>query len=101
DAPGRVCYPHASGGQVAQLVEHRTENPGVGGSIPSLPTSFLEHLCSPGRWQHHRLAGPLAVSPPRRCFEKGHAPRGLLSLPERGKLVAALAEHRLVDDGVA
>src|SRR5262249_52664288 len=25
-------------GQVAQLVEHRTENPGVGGSIPSLPT---------------------------------------------------------------
>src|SRR5262249_36959532 len=27
-------------GQVAQLVEHRTENPGVGGSIPSLPTIF-------------------------------------------------------------
>ena len=25
-------------GQVAQLVEHRTENPGVGGSIPPLPT---------------------------------------------------------------
>jgi hypothetical protein len=22
------------------LVEHRTENPGVGGSIPSLPTTF-------------------------------------------------------------
>src|SRR6185369_954515 len=38
----RVLFrsPHASGGQVAQLVEHRTENPGVGGSIPSLPTSF-------------------------------------------------------------
>src|SRR6266850_5660039 len=36
-------YPHASSfrsGQVAQLVEHRTENPGVGGSIPSLPTIF-------------------------------------------------------------
>src|SRR5258705_13808387 len=26
------------GGLVAQLVEHRTENPGVGGSIPSQPT---------------------------------------------------------------
>jgi hypothetical protein len=25
-------------GQVAQLVEHRTENPGVGGSIPPLST---------------------------------------------------------------
>ena len=24
-------------GQIAQLVEHRTENPGVGGSIPPLP----------------------------------------------------------------
>lgn len=27
-------------GQIAQLVEHRTENPGVDGSIPSLPTTF-------------------------------------------------------------
>ena len=27
-------------GQVAQLVEHRTENPGVGGSIPPLTTFF-------------------------------------------------------------
>jgi hypothetical protein len=27
-------------GQVAQLVEHRTENPGVGGSIPPLSTLF-------------------------------------------------------------
>ena len=26
-------------GAVAQLVEHRTENPGVGGSIPSRTTS--------------------------------------------------------------
>ena len=25
-------------GQVAQLVEHRTENPGVAGSSPALPT---------------------------------------------------------------
>ena len=27
-------------GQVAQLVEQRTENPRVGGSIPSLATTF-------------------------------------------------------------
>ncbi len=27
-------------GQVAQSVEQRTENPRVGGSIPSLPTNF-------------------------------------------------------------
>src|SRR6266849_4065410 len=32
------------GGQVAQLVEHRTENPGVGGSIPSLPTTLFRYL---------------------------------------------------------
>src|SRR6266496_6828937 len=32
------------GGQVAQLVEHRTENPGVGGSIPSLPTILFNRL---------------------------------------------------------
>ncbi len=30
-------------GNVAQLVEHRTENPGVGGSIPPVPT-FLNHV---------------------------------------------------------
>ena len=29
-------------GQVAQLVEHRTENPGVGGSIPPLSTVKIE-----------------------------------------------------------
>ena len=27
-------------GQIAQLVEHRTENPGVAGSIPALPTTY-------------------------------------------------------------
>jgi hypothetical protein len=31
---------HLWEGQVAQLVEHMTENHGVGGSIPSLATSF-------------------------------------------------------------
>jgi hypothetical protein len=31
-------------GQVAQLVEQRTENPCVGGSIPSLATNLSNHL---------------------------------------------------------
>lgn len=32
-------------GQVAQLVEHRTENPGVAGSIPALSTFlFMGHV---------------------------------------------------------
>ena len=35
-----VCPADGSVGQVAQLVEHRTENPGVGGSIPPLSTAF-------------------------------------------------------------
>ena len=35
-----------SSGQVAQLVEQGTENPRVGGSIPSLATLLLLALCS-------------------------------------------------------
>ena len=31
---------HSREGQIAQLVEHRTENPGVAGSIPALPTTL-------------------------------------------------------------
>jgi hypothetical protein len=31
-------------GQVAQLVEQRTENPRVGGSIPSLATNQITHF---------------------------------------------------------
>jgi hypothetical protein len=34
-------------GQVAQLVEHRTENPGVGGSIPPLSTKKRACCCRP------------------------------------------------------
>jgi hypothetical protein len=34
-------------GQVAQLVEQRTENPCVGGSIPSLATSKYNNLQVP------------------------------------------------------
>ena len=33
-----ISCPPVGPGQVAQLVEHRTENPGVAGSIPALPT---------------------------------------------------------------
>ena len=35
-------------GQVAQLVEQGTENPRVGGSIPSLATRFLDSACLVG-----------------------------------------------------
>ena len=34
-----------SNGQVAQLVEQRTENPRVGGSIPPLATILFNDLC--------------------------------------------------------
>jgi hypothetical protein len=42
-------------GQVAQLVEQRTENPCVGGSIPPLATIIINylaviHLLSPKLW---------------------------------------------------
>ena len=37
----------SSKGQVAQLVEQRTENPCVGGSIPPLATSFVAPVLNP------------------------------------------------------
>src|SRR2546423_212456 len=36
------CFPD---GQVAQLVEQRTENPCVGGSIPPLATNHFKQTC--------------------------------------------------------
>jgi len=36
-----------SGGQVGQFVEQRTENPRVGGSIPSLATTYRSHEVPP------------------------------------------------------
>ena len=39
-AQARVTATFRALGQVAQLVEQRTENPRVGGSIPSLATQF-------------------------------------------------------------
>ena len=38
--PKSVSYDRSFAGQVAQLVEHRTENPGVAGSIPALSTRW-------------------------------------------------------------
>jgi hypothetical protein len=51
-----LCYTRASvrpsdctpEGQVAQLVEHRTENAGVAGSIPALATSLRSLEASSG-----------------------------------------------------
>jgi hypothetical protein len=43
-APARSKQRTKSVGQVAQLVEHMTENHGVGGSIPSLAT-IPRHCC--------------------------------------------------------
>ena len=40
------CTPE---GQVAQLVEHRTENAGVAGSIPALATSLRSRESAPKR----------------------------------------------------
>ena len=37
---------HSTRGQVAQLVEQRTENPCVGGSIPSLATNNQVLTCN-------------------------------------------------------
>ena len=42
-----VAFVHRTGsGQIAQSVEQGTENPRVGGSIPSLPISFHGAHCS-------------------------------------------------------
>ena len=54
------AFPQGSAaGQVAQLVEQRTENPCVAGSIPALATNF-EHL----RLQHIRRIGVVAHDRP-------------------------------------
>jgi hypothetical protein len=38
-------------GEVAQLVEHATENRGVGGSIPPLAIRLIERRYTPGGWR--------------------------------------------------
>ena len=58
--------PHA---QVAQLVEQRTENPRVGGSIPSLGTTRRNSLQRPFliRLRARRTLQGVSVAP-RKCF---------------------------------
>ena len=41
--PSEIFRKENFGGWIAQLVEHRTENPGVGGSIPP-PATFLHFV---------------------------------------------------------
>ena len=48
-------------GQVAQLVEQRTENPCVGGSIPPLATNHLANLCGATRAISPCVAGEIAT----------------------------------------
>ena len=60
-ASGTGLYRRASQrfrAQVAQLVEHVTENHGVGGSIPSLGTIFLSLPVQPGS----RMAAAVATT---------------------------------------
>ena len=49
-----VCAKNADRGQVAQLVEQRTENPRVGGSIPSLATKRINGPGLPSWWPFSR-----------------------------------------------
>ena len=60
-APAGLIRGLPSGGQVAQLVEQRTENPRVDGSIPSLAT------IPPLQVVTHRLGGRRQFSPTT-CF---------------------------------
>src|SRR5262249_16286177 len=67
-------------GQVAQLVEHRTENPGVAGSIPALSTGrSVLHLSALRPFSFPALAArqgyrPHIISPFVRVSSKGPSP---------------------------
>ena len=66
---GHCPFPH---GSVAQLVEQRTENPRVGGSIPSRATIFLFMATDIGRRSPWRvLRGPLAQLAEHLTFNQG------------------------------
>ena len=61
---GQIRYNSAPLGQVAQLVEQRTENPRVDGSIPPLATSFIKGLAArlgPFRLRSRRKGDRLIV----------------------------------------
>ena len=75
--PGR---PH---GQVAQLVEQRTENPRVGGSIPPLATTpnFLKRMGFPASPPDYRRAAGAKIGRPSEYRKSGRS-RGA---PRRGR----------------
>ena len=60
-------------GQVAQLVEQRTENPRVGGSIPSLATNRITHFFS----------GTAIALVVKHLANRGRHPGALLASPRR------------------
>ena len=54
-----------AGAEIAQLVEHGTENPGVAGSIPALGTSFQAGApLFGGRLLHGALGAVVLYVPP-------------------------------------
>ena len=86
---GRFCGGIALGAQVAQLVEQRTENPRVGGSIPPLAT-IIQNVYS------GYMGDELEASGSSPCLSKRLIPRGLIN---RGSLLrralATLRNQRL------
>jgi hypothetical protein len=81
-------YGHRPGAQVAQLVEHATENRSVGGSIPPLGTMTSMGYVAPlaGRTTSgplFRITGIPVSSPPTlfASLKKAPFPEGLRHLP--------------------
>jgi hypothetical protein len=54
----RRALPGGLGAQVAQLVEHCTENAGVGGSIPPLGTKISKSRRMKSMWETTRTQAP-------------------------------------------
>ncbi len=81
---GPMSNARPSGGQVAQLVEHRTENPGVAGSIPALSTkSFIGNALGLGTVFARSLHGFPTGKPPVICRPNSQpiAPAATRSVP--------------------
>ena len=84
-----VSPPLARQGQIAQLVEHRTENPGVAGSIPALSTFSTESPAITPRgffvfWPQVRGSGPEIVCYNRRSL-RPRVTRGLCAMNDRAE----------------
>jgi hypothetical protein len=56
--PKNCIFARLHHGAVAQLVEQRTENPCVGGSIPSRTTFFSHRICSVSGFERQRIDRP-------------------------------------------